>query len=231
MFYKVRFHWREEVPCCHSTAQTCHSPIHTRKALHYKPGGGSVPWATREQLECRESEREIKKGKRRTVETEGGRSKGRLEYVGKNRCQTIETFCNEPGAAWKPFPISSWTCVPATSSSWMPRHSPLHCPMLEHTAASSLDWHQQSLAWCSLPNWFYLYLTSSIDSIGSSKEVNGADQDRSSGELKGNEKQCLWNRDAEKQQEKKHYFKTLARMLYRKSFFLSCLNIDGKELM
>lgn len=37
-----------------------------------------------------------------------------------NRCQTIETFCNEPGAAWEPFPISSWTCVPATSSGGMP---------------------------------------------------------------------------------------------------------------
>lgn len=52
------------------------------------------------------------------------------------------------------------------------------------------DLHQQGLAWCSLPDWFYLYLTSPIDNAGSSKEVNGADRDRSNGERKGDEKQC-----------------------------------------
>lgn len=97
----------------------------------------------------------------------------------------------------------------------------LHQALHWHTSTGwlSCDLPQQSLAWCSLPNWFYLYLTSSIDNSGSSKDVNGANQDRSNREHRGDEKQCLWNRNAEKQQGKEHYFETPARKYYRKPFF------------
>lgn len=60
----------------------------------------------------------------------------------------------------------------------------LHQALHWHTSTGwlSCDLPQQSLAWCSLPNWFYLYLTSSIDNSGSSKDVKGVNQDRSNRE-------------------------------------------------